>query len=167
VSYFPHCASLSLSLNLRCLVEPLRSRTDDVFLTESETIHFNEDQETGRLDPVSEDPILSPNNKDESASQSQEDQSLNQNLNLSFTHQLRQTLNYDRIYTSSDVEWGAVGTSGKLTSTWYCTVSFPVCLCPCLPLSLSASFPVCLPLSLSASLPLCLSPSLPLSLYLS
>jgi hypothetical protein len=39
------------------------------------------------------------------------------NSQLPLTQQLRQSLNYEHIY-SPNVEWGNVGPAGKITSTW-------------------------------------------------
>jgi hypothetical protein len=89
-----------------------------VFLTESETsLSLNEEPDK-QLEPVSEDPVASPT--DESPSKRFDDPSLDQTQSqpLSLTHQLRHTLNYDRIYTTTEIEWGGVGCAGRLTSTW-------------------------------------------------
>eukprot|EP00604_Paraphysomonas_vestita_P000077 CAMPEP_0174824522 /NCGR_PEP_ID=MMETSP1107-20130205/35080_1 /TAXON_ID=36770 /ORGANISM="Paraphysomonas vestita, Strain GFlagA" /LENGTH=955 /DNA_ID=CAMNT_0016052241 /DNA_START=411 /DNA_END=3275 /DNA_ORIENTATION=- len=98
-------------------------KSQDVFITESDltmslTPSIGND-EPERLEPVSENDIVSLP-KDSTSPVSKKDLHTTEwDPTIPLTHQLRQKIHYDQIYTLPDIEWGHIGTSGKLTATWY------------------------------------------------
>lgn len=70
--------------------------------------------EVDKLQPVSEHVIETPEHPSPKSPNSE----LRWDPTVPLAKQLRQTLKYDHVYSSSRAEWGVTGPAGQISSTW-------------------------------------------------